>query len=104
VTGPNPDAELDWALGVDRLPPATVTEPHRARAGALLRAANCTWRTHEQRDADQERMAQAIADAEQRGAARILAERAAAGTPTGECRCSGKRGMPHAVWCPGGTP
>lgn len=67
MTGPNPDAELDAALGVDQLPPAAVTDEHRALARKL--PGNTPF----------EVIAQAIADAEQRGAARVLAEHQAAG-------------------------
>lgn len=75
MTGPNPDAELDEALGVDQLPPAAVTDDHLARATGLL-SGPPGYREPEL----VERVAQAIADAEQRGAARVIAEHAAAGT------------------------
>lgn len=68
MTGPSPDAELDAALGVTELPPATVTDAHRALAREL-RAMNAP-----------DAIAQAIADAEARGAARVIAEHRTAGT------------------------
>jgi hypothetical protein len=70
MTGPNPDADLDQALGLTELPPVAVTEDHRSRALAALR------NSYAQRYLGE--VAQAIADAEQRGAARVLAEHAAA--------------------------
>lgn len=85
MTGPNPDAALDAALGVVELPPAVVTDEHLRRSlAAIFRAG-----TFEPADVDDlsapyarqvRDVAQAIADAEQRGAARVLAEHAAAGT------------------------
>lgn len=79
MTGPNPDAELDEALGVTHLPPAAATEEHRAEAHRVWNEALCNSGL-----ADWDRlaaMAQALADAEQRGAARVLATHAAAGAP-----------------------
>jgi hypothetical protein len=75
MTGPNPDAELDAALGIDDLPPADVTAAHMAIVEPL-------WATSAHLSGPEfaRRMAQLVADAEQRGAARVLAEHAAAGT------------------------
>lgn len=77
MTRPNPDAELDKALGVDQLPPAAVTEADRAEAHRIWDEALCNsgvpgW----------DRLAvlaQALADAEQRAVARYIAACAAAG-------------------------
>lgn len=85
MTGPNPDAELDEALGVDQLPPAVITDAHLADARGLV----AEWRSpvvHTYKRPGAEGflvglIAAAVADAEQRGAARVLAEQAAAGTP-----------------------
>lgn len=75
MTGPNPDAELDEALGLDELPPAVVTPAHLALCEPL-------WLTSAYLSGPEfiRRMAQLVADAEQRGAARVIAERDAAGT------------------------
>lgn len=82
MTGPNPDAELDEALGVTQLPPAAVTDDHCRAAMAAL------WPSLGHTDPDDlnvasqrqlARAAQAVADAEQRAVARYIAERDAAG-------------------------
>ena len=87
MTGPNPDAELDEALGVVELPPAAVTEVHVVAAmEALFPGTWANLRSPRVREAtvaslpEVHRTAQAIADAEQRGAARVLATQRAAGT------------------------
>lgn len=74
MTGPDPDADLDRALGIDQLPPAIVTDDHQRRAAALLTDKTPGWA--DARDA----IAQALADAEVRAVARYVAERVAAGT------------------------
>lgn len=71
MTGPNPDADLDAALGITALPPAAVTDTHRRVAAQAIADELATG---------QDAVAQAIADAGQRGAARVLVEHAAAGT------------------------
>lgn len=76
MTGPNPDADLDDALGITQLPPAVITDLHFQAAARALDTALPELRWHQ--------VAQAIANAEQRGAARVLAEHAAAGTPLPE--------------------
>lgn len=87
MTGPNPDAELDNALGINQLPPAVVTDEHRQRAlralfptakfrpsdvAELAEMAGWSWLVH--------RTAQAIADEGQRAVARYITEHTAAGT------------------------
>lgn len=76
MTGPNPDAELDESLGVTKLPPAAVTDEHIE----IARAAAMNLGVGGAPAPSIRRLAQVIADAEQRGAARALAERKAAGT------------------------
>lgn len=80
MTGPNPDAELDAALGVAELPPAAVTDAHRVLAETALRPFGPQTRMSHESIEQTGRVAQAIADAEQRGAARVIAEHEAAGT------------------------
>jgi hypothetical protein len=76
VTGPNPDAELDAALGLDQLPPARFTHDHLLIAAELTHA----WEESELGIGNlRDRIAQAIADAEARGSARVIAEREKAG-------------------------
>lgn len=77
MTGPNPDAELDQALGITHLPPAAITENHRDLAMRQI----ARIRQHLD-DEPVTVLAQVIADAEQRGAARALTEHTTAGTPT----------------------
>jgi hypothetical protein len=78
VTGPNPDAALDAALGIAELPPAVVTHEHLARAKELCRAMvpgnyPAPWMV--------EVAAQALADEGKRVLARFIAEHQVAGTP-----------------------
>lgn len=72
MTGPNPDAELDEALGINQLPPAIVTEEHHRLAAVALNSPEPRQRWHD--------VAQALADEGQRAVARYIAEHAAAGT------------------------
>jgi hypothetical protein len=72
MTGPNPDAELDDALGIRQLPPAVVTDEHMKQAAKIIR----TFYTRRNRRG----VAQVIADLEQRAVARYIAEQRAAGT------------------------
>jgi hypothetical protein len=72
MTGPNPDAELDDALGISQLPPAVVTDEHMKQAAKIIR----TFYTRRNRRG----VAQVIADLEQRAVARYIAEQRAAGT------------------------
>jgi hypothetical protein len=85
VTGPNPDAELDAALGIPDLPPAVPTAEHQRLARvARYELRSARWAAEPGSDVEHrelEVLAQAIADAEQRGAARVIAEHAAARTP-----------------------
>jgi hypothetical protein len=79
VTGPgpdDPDAALDAALGIDALPPAAVVPRHLALCVPL-------WLTSAYLSGPEfiQRMAQLVADAEQRAVARYIAEHTAAGTP-----------------------
>lgn len=89
MTGPSPDAELDEALGITKLPPAQISVEHLRQALVAL------WPERPRvefvgpdalSDVDRHqlrRVAGAIADAEARGAARILAEHVVAGAPLG---------------------
>lgn len=78
MTGPSPDADLDNTLGINQLPPAVVTDEHLRLAAEAINTPlpQLRW----------QQVAQAIADAEQRGAARIIAERTTAGTHPQETR------------------
>ncbi len=85
MTGPSPDAELDAALGLDKLPPAQVSERHVELAlAALFPVARFEPAdVHELEPAARnqvQRTAQAIADAELRAVARYITEHAVAGT------------------------
>lgn len=80
MTGPNPDAELDAALGLDHLPPPVPTEAQLAEGRRLVEL----WRGMPEDYDDQvlgQWIGELVAVAEQRGAARVLATHAAAGAP-----------------------
>lgn len=84
MTGPNPDAELDEALGVDQLPSAVITDAHLASARALVDEwKSPTVHTYKKPGAEGfliGLIAAAVADEGQRAVARYIAEHEVAGT------------------------
>jgi hypothetical protein len=72
VTGPNPDAALDAALGITELPPAVVDGEHEEIAARLVEE----WETDGTAGYGglEARIAQALADIERRGVQRYIRE------------------------------
>lgn len=89
MTGPNPDAELDEALGVAQLPPALPGPTDHELAGRLVE----TWRSvrgsyADRAEADEALVnwfAEALATERMRATARVLATQAVAGTAPPVC-------------------